>query len=467
LHRLAIVNVGQALSPAIPAILAIASALLTLSAAAEVRQLDPSLIERVALEELHATNTPGAAVAVVLGDQVVFSHGYGVASVDNGAPLTPDMLFRLGSTTKMFTASAVVGLALEGKLDLNAPVSRHISGLDPTIGQLTANQLLSHTSGLHDEAPMFGSHDETALGNGIQAWKADFLFAPPGRIYSYSNPGYWLAGYLAETVSGKPYADVIAERVFAPLGMQRSTLRPAMAMTWPLVQGHEIRDGHPAVIRPAADNASGWPAGSIFSSALELSRFVIAFMNDGRLDGRQVLPPKLIAIMSSPHAEIPGGDQRYGYGLQLSTSRGVHWVEHGGSRAGYGSTIRMAPDRKFAVIIVANRSGSGMPNLADAISESVLALDPKSEREPATHPLAAEELHRCAGVYVNGTSKVELEADGGALKASMDGAVERFTRAGDKFLLGEGRPSKLVLVPDSNGRIEFVFVNGRAFRRVN
>jgi CubicO group peptidase (beta-lactamase class C family) len=442
-------------------------AVLTFAAAAEVRQLDPALVQRVALEELQASKTPGAAVAVVLGDQVVFSHGYGLASVDTGAPLTPDMLFRLGSTTKMFTASAVVGLALEGKLDLNAPVSRYISGLDPTIGQLTANQLLSHTSGLHDEAPMFGSHDDAALGNGIHAWKADFLFAPPGRIYSYSNPGYWLAGYLAETVSGKLYADVIAERIFAPLGMQRSTLRPAMAMTWPLAQGHEIRDGHPAVIRPAADNASGWPAGSIFSSALELSRFVIAFMNDGRLDGRQVLPQKLIAIMSSPHAEIPGGDQHYGYGFELSASRGVHWVEHGGSRAGYGSTIRMAPDRKFAVIIVANRSGSGMPKLADAISEAVLALDPKSEREPAAHPLTTEELHRCAGAYVNGTSKVELEPDGGALKASIDGTFERITRAGDKFLLGDGQPSKLVLVPDSNGRIEFVFVNGRAFRRAN
>jgi CubicO group peptidase (beta-lactamase class C family) len=277
--------------------LAAALAFFVFTAPAQIHQLDSGFIERAALEELQATKTPGAAVAVVMGDQVIFSHGYGVANVDSGAPLTPDMLFRLGSTTKMFTASAVVGLALDGKLDLNAPVSQYISGLDPTIGQLTANQLLSHTSGLHDEAPMFGSHDETALGIGIHTWKADFLFAPPGRIYSYSNPGYWLAGYLAETVAGKPYADVIAERVFSPLGMTHSTLRPSMAMTWPLAQGHEIRDGKPAVIRPAADNASGWPAGSIFSSALELSRFVIAFMNDGRLDGRQVLPPKLIVIV--------------------------------------------------------------------------------------------------------------------------------------------------------------------------
>lgn len=441
------------------------AAAFAISCAAASTGIDPASIERVALEELAASKTPGAAVAVVLNDHVVFSHGYGVSSVDTGAPITPDMLFRLGSTTKMFTASAVVGLALQGKADLNAPVSKYISGLDPIIGKLTANQLLSHTSGLHDEAPMFGSHDETALGTGIHAWKADFLFAPPGKIYSYSNPGYWLAGYLAETVSGKPYADVIAARLFAPLGMQRSTLRPAMAMTWPLAQGHEVRDGKPVVIRPVADNASGWPAGSIFSSALELSRFVIAFMNDGRLDGKQVLPPKLIAILSTAHAEIPGSDEHYGYGLQLSTSQGVHWVQHGGSRAGYGSTIRMAPERKFAVIIVANRSGSGMPKLADAISEAALGLNPKAEPEPATHLLDTTESRRYAGVYVNGTAKIALESETGGLKANIDGTVVRFTRAGDKFLLnGE---TKLVLVPDANGRVEFVFIHGRAFHRMD
>jgi len=92
------------------------------------------------------------------------------------------MLFRLGSTTKMFTASAVAGLAVEGKIDLDTPVSRYIAGLDESIGKLTANQLLSHTSGLRDEAPMFGSHDEAALGNGIHIWKAAFLMEGPAGV---------------------------------------------------------------------------------------------------------------------------------------------------------------------------------------------------------------------------------------------------------------------------------------------
>src|SRR5258708_4302383 len=200
-------------------------------------RLGPAAIERVAMEELRATNTPGAAVAVVAGNRMLFAKGYGLASVESKDPVTPEMLFRLGSTTKMFTASTVGELALEHKIDLNAPVGKYISGLDPAIARLTANQLMSHTAGLKDEAPMFGSHDETALGAGIREWKASFLFTEPGKIYSYSNPGFWLAGYLAETVAGKPYAEVVDERVFKPLGMSRSTFRPTMAMTWPLAQG--------------------------------------------------------------------------------------------------------------------------------------------------------------------------------------------------------------------------------------
>jgi CubicO group peptidase (beta-lactamase class C family) len=449
---------------------ALAIVLAALSGAyAHAQQLDAAVIERTALEQLKATNTPGAALAVVSGDRVIFSHGYGLSSVDTGGPVSPDMLFRLGSTTKMFTASAVVELALEGKIDLDAPVGRYISGLDPAIGRLTGNQLLSHTSGLHDEAPMFGSQDETALGNGIRAWKSDVLFTEPGRIYSYSNPGFWLAGFLAESVSGKPYADVMEDRLFRPLGMKRTTLRPTMAMTWPMAQGHEINNGRPEVIRPAANNAAGWPAGSIFSSVLDLSRFVIAFMNDGAIDGKPVLPPKLIALMSSPHSHPPGSHSSYGYGLDLSENRGVHWVQHGGSRAGYGSLIRMAPERKFAVVIVANRTGSSLPKLADAVVEQMLALKLEPREQPATHALAPDEMRRYAGVFVNGASRYTLAIDNGVLTGGSDRTKTRFSRAGDGFLLGDRGaqedPPRVALVPDSKGYIEYVFVGGRAFRR--
>jgi CubicO group peptidase (beta-lactamase class C family) len=428
-------------------------------------RLDPAAIERVALEELQATKTPGVAVGVVAGNRLLFSRGYGVSNIESGAPVAAEMLFRMGSTTKMFTASAVAGLALEGKLDLNAPVGRYIQDLDPAIAKLTANQLLSHTAGIHDEAPMFGSHDEAALGLGIHKWTSSWLFTEPGCIYSYSNPGYWLAGYLAETVAGKPYADVIDTRVFQPLGMKRSTFRPTMAMTWPLAQGHEVRGGKPAIIRPAADNAASWPAGSMFSSVADLSRFVLAFLDGGKIDGKQALPAELFATMTTKRADVPGSADGYGYGLTISRRRGVTWIQHGGSRAGYGSLIQMVPDQNFAVIILANRSGASLPKLADAICEMFLDLEAAPKNTTATHPLSSEEIARYAGTYANGDQKIMLRADAGALSGDVGGSPARFTKAGKDFIAGDG-PGRVVGVAGSDGKIEYVHVGGRSWRHV-
>jgi CubicO group peptidase (beta-lactamase class C family) len=153
--------------------------------------VDFSAIDRVIAQELTDTHTPGAAVSIVSGDRVVFSKGYGVASVETREPVRPEMLFRLGSTTKMFTAAALVLLAEQGAVDLNAPIGHYVKDLQPKIAQLTAHQLLTHTSGFLDEAPMFGSDDESALEKEVRSWTANRFFTEPGRIYSYSNPAFW------------------------------------------------------------------------------------------------------------------------------------------------------------------------------------------------------------------------------------------------------------------------------------
>ncbi|MBO0800461.1 MAG: beta-lactamase family protein, partial [Blastocatellia bacterium] len=156
--------------------------LLWLVFAHQSRSSEPDFgeLEKVALAEMAETNTPGAAVGIVSGDRLFFARGFGVSSVETGAPVTPDMLFRLGSTTKMFTAAALVTLAEEGKLELDEPIGKHAKGLSPKIAGLTAHQLLSHTAGLKDDAQMYGRHDDEALADTAQSLKDDFLFAPPG-----------------------------------------------------------------------------------------------------------------------------------------------------------------------------------------------------------------------------------------------------------------------------------------------
>ncbi len=113
-------------------------------------------IEKAALDELKSSNIPGGALAIVRGDKIVFAKGFGVSSVETGAMVTPDTLFRIGSVTKMFTATAMVTLAEQGKIKLNEPIGDYAKGLNPVLARVTAHQLLSHTAGILDRVIDYG-----------------------------------------------------------------------------------------------------------------------------------------------------------------------------------------------------------------------------------------------------------------------------------------------------------------------
>jgi CubicO group peptidase (beta-lactamase class C family) len=423
---------------------------------------DFTVLEQTVRDELARERVPGASIAIVRGDRVVYSKGFGTANVESGEAVRPEMLFRLGSTTKMLTATALVGLSLEGKIDLNAPVGKYLSGLPPVISAITANQLLSHTAGVHDEAPMYGSHDDSALAAGIRKWTDDWLFTKPGRVYSYSNPGYWMAGYLVEVLSGKPYADAMADRVFHPIGMKQTTLRPFVAMTYSLAQGHaESTERKLEVARPAADNAASWPAGSVFSCTPDLARYVIAFLNDGTLGGNRLIDPRIFALMSTPHAELPGGEGSYGYGLTIHDVRGVRVVEHNGSRMGYGSSIRMAPEQRVAVIVLANRTGASLPAASDKAMQLMLPMEPQSTPARRVIEATAEDLRRYPGVYRNGDGRIEVSARAGQLYVKRDGGREVvLSKVSDGRFTPEGGAGSFFFVDGG-----YLHTGGRSFAR--
>lgn len=427
--------------------------------------LDIPALEGLAKAELDATKTPGAAIGIVRDGRLVYAKGFGTSNIETGAPVTAETLFRLGSTTKMLTAAAVATFAAEGELDFGDTVGKHIQGLDPAIAALTVNQILSHTAGLKDEAVMNGRHDDSALGQEIKAWKPDWLFTKPGAIYSYSNPGYWLAGYVAESIAGKPYADVMEERVFGPVGMASSTLRPTMAMTRALSQGHDEVDNKVVVLRPAPDNTSNWPAGSVFSNLTDLSRWVIAMMNDGNVDGKQVLSPKVVQALTTPRADIPGERAKYGYGLNLEERGGVRVWSHGGSRAGYGSFIAMLPGRQAAVIVLCNRTGESLPKTRAKIME-MLGGPPPESSDVAESAIPASEFAKYVGSYRNGETIMQIvERDGKLFFRSME------LRKGEGgWLIVKSADGKTALrifgISGPDGRIEYLHMGGRAAARV-
>ena len=204
---------------------------------------DLAEFEKTIEAELAASKTPGAAVVIISGDKVIFAKGFGKTSAEEGQPVTTDTLFRMGSTTKMFTAASLVSLAAAGKIKLDAPIGNYVKNLPPKLAALTAHQLLSQSAGVRDFAALVTTNDDAGLAQNVRAWKDDVFFTEPGKIYSYSSPGYWLAGFVTEEINGKPYADSLAELVLKPLGMTRSCVRPLDAMSYPLALGHNITNG--------------------------------------------------------------------------------------------------------------------------------------------------------------------------------------------------------------------------------
>jgi CubicO group peptidase (beta-lactamase class C family) len=434
--------------------------------AAQTKPIDFADLEKTISDELAATKTPGAAVAIVSGDKVIFAKGFGATSAEGGQAVTADTLFRMGSTTKMFTAAAVVSLADAGKLKLDAPVGNYIKNLPPKIGALTAHQLLSQSSGLRDFNPLASGHDDAVLGQNIRLWKEDVFFTAPNKIYSYSSANYWLAGFLAEEVYGKSYTDALAELVFKPLGLTRTTISPFIAMTYPLALGHAVQNGNAAVIRPIDNNVGKYPGGSMFSSANDLARFAIAMLNGGKLDGKQALAPSVADSLRKPQFYLPGEERAfYGYGLLGFADRGVKTVSHGGASRGYGSFITFAPEQKIAVVVLANTSGQTLPKTRQKAMELLLPLKPQVNESPKTLAVNADEMRRYVGKYSHAPQTWEVFVKDGKLFFKEDGKDFELSKTGkDRFTYEQG---EILFVPDAKDEIEHIFMGLYAARKIS
>lgn len=445
-------------------------ALLTPANSVSARQdRDFSELEKVALAELKETDTPGAAIIIVSGDRAVFVKGLGVANIETGVPFTTDTLFRISNTSKFFTATVLLSLAEEGKIDLNAPIGRYVKGLSPKLSRVTARQLLSETAGVKETHLQLGLYDDAALGNIVRSWKDDWVIAKPESIYSASHPGYAVAGLLIEEVAGKPFADVMMEKLLSPLGMSRSTCRPLVAVTYPFSQGHRTLPGQKlTVVRPFASNSVGWPSEAVFSTATDLSRFLIAFLNGGKLDGRQVIAPSVIATLAKPHAAGPAvvkGEVRHGLS---SASYANHQILRGNhSWAGMLSQIRIAPDARFGMIILSN--GRQLTKTNQKALEMFLGPPPPPAASESL-PMTQAEMSRYTGTYANERvltlfikdNKLFVRDDTGSF---TKGAELLVTKVGDNRFSIAAWSASFTFVTRRNGKIEYLHLGGRALKK--
>lgn len=432
-------------------------------------------LERVVLVELEETKTPGAVVAIVQGETIVYQKGFGVANVETAQAVAPEMLFRIGSMTKMYTAAALVSLAEEGKIDLNAPIGKYLDGLPPRLASVTAHQLMSHTAGLADGAAFFGKHDESALAEEVRRYKDSMFFTDPGAVFSYANPGFVLAGYLVERLAGEPYSKAVQKRVLDPLKMTRTTFQPTVAMTYPLSVGHAGNEGTVArVQRPMEDNAQIWPAGFLFSNGQDLARFAIAFMNGGQIDGKPALSAKLIERLSTPNAPVQSmlEGASYGYGLIVRDYRGVRLAGHTGTTSCFASDFAMVPAQRVAVIVLANRNLHLTKTVEKAL-EMMLPLTPKPP-EPELLKFTEREIEEYVGRYAQDANRqppieFEIARDGEGLALKQRQAQLPLTKIGNDLftikLPGYSAPLRMKIVRGTDGRVAYLHNRLRALKR--
>jgi len=429
-------------------------------------------LDSTILAELARTRTPGAQVAVVVDGRLAYTRGYGVADIETGRAVTEQTLFRVGSVTKMVAAATLTQLAADGKLDLQAPIRTYVPEIAALrVGAVTTHQLLTHSAGWLDNAIPYGRMGESALGEVFREVTDTLFFTEPGRVISYSNPGYSMAGYVAEMAGKGRFGNLADQVVMKGMGMPRATFRPLQALTYDFSQGHVGQAGNPgAVVRPFTENTAQWAAGFLMASAAELANFTIALMDGGMFEGRRVLAADAVTRMTTGYMAIPGNpDAKYGYGLMIGRNGNTRVWQHGGSINGFDAQVTMFPDQKLAVLLFDNRSGAPLQGVTDLVAREAAAI-PRTP--PPTLPderdATAAERAQLVGTYMQGTTTVQLVDEGGALVFKQGVTSTRARLVGDERIVltpPTGAKVTLFIVRGADGRVEYLHQGLRAIAR--
>jgi CubicO group peptidase (beta-lactamase class C family) len=326
-----------------------------LDAARIARDVDPIFADAMAKGEI-----PGAVFLLVQGNDVLLRKAYGYADPAKKIPMDADRTaIHICSVSKIFTATAAMQLVENGQLDLDTDVNRYLKAFqvrNPFETPLTLRHLLTHTSGLDDM--LLGKLAPTPaqlepLGEHL-ARHMPPVIDRPGTVSRYSNYGVALAGYLVEVASGMPFDRYVQQRIFEPLGMKTASFVQPSPLAADLAIGHGSRSGKANPQRPLLINDA--PAGSVTTRVDDMARFMIAFLNEGKLDGQVVLEPGSVAAMTSPqHQADPRLPFSHGFGWQIDSKAGRTFVSHDGGGGGHVTRLVLVPELRAGFLVYYNR----------------------------------------------------------------------------------------------------------------
>jgi len=341
-------------------------------------------------QQMMDEDIPGLAVVVVQEDEIVYLKGFGVTSLKNPSPVTPQTIFDLASISKSFTALGVLLLRDDGLIDLDAPVQHYLPDFqlaDPRAQEITVRQLLNQTSGLPGtfSAPLVFHQGDDAMEKMIAALSQVRLNRPPGSSFEYANMNYCLLGALIERVAGVPFEDYMKQKIFAPLGMAHTTLYPEEAAELDRADGHQPMFGL-VVTRNMPIFRSASPAGWVMSSAEDMGRWLIIHLNDGGTAEGQVIPADDIKEVLTPGVLFEHKGEEVGYGMGWFIGRGpddTPLIWHGGDTPNFTTDMILLPDHQLGVVVMVNSQASTIGHsIAPGVANLILGL----ELEPIAVP---------------------------------------------------------------------------------
>ena len=378
-------------------------------------------------------------------------------------------MFSIQSISKTFTSTAILMAVDEGLLDLDAPVSKYIPEFriksyydEEPLDLITLRHLLSHTAGLAHEAPLGNNFtsDTPSFENHVNSIQLTFLRYPVGQRFCYSNLGMDLAAYILQEVSGQPFHQYLQERIFDPLGMKNSSADPEVILNCKSrALGHSRGVEEKRVIVPMTG------AGGVYTSIDDMAKFVQFHLNQGKIDGKELITPSLLEEMYTVPFPVPGQIGGYALGIDTYKKHNAHFLNHGGGGYGFLADMAWYGELGIGAVVLTNSVNHTLQgNLYNEILDELIEPrikgnlpDPESQNAQE-FKLRDEQMQLLSGHYVGRSGSMHIQISEASLGVENGQGFSPFTfyTEDEAVLRRNGYKDYFRFIKDDHGNPDYI-----------
>jgi len=376
------------------------------------------VLDRFIRHEMADKALPALSIALVDGQNVVWARGFGIANPADSSPATARTVYRVGSVSKLFTDIGVMQLVERGTLDLDAPVSRYVHDFRPGgtgASAINLRQLMSHRAGLVREPPVGHYFDDSSpsLEATVRSLNDTRLVYRPGDKTKYSNAGVAVAGFVLASAAQRPFPEYLADAVLGPMGLDDSAFEPKSSISPRIAKATMWTLDNRSFVAPTFALGMA-PAGSMYSTVLDLGRFMSVLFARGSASNGRVLSTKSLDQMWTPQFARPGARSGFGLGFDIASVDGHRVVRHGGAIYGFATELAALPDDSLGVVVAITKDGTNA--VASRIATAALRLMLAAAKQATlpepqvTSPISLALARKLEGSYGEAGRRVDLIA---------------------------------------------------------